>query len=66
MYNALYGAGNCVDGLRKECYSDGGHANNEACSAADNYCANNVEELLDNIANRDESVEHFDGGCHLC
>lgn len=56
MYNALYGQGNCVDGLKKECYSDGGHAHNAACSAADNYCAINVEELLDIVANRDELV----------
>jgi len=50
MYNALYGPGNCV-AMTLDCYARG---INEICSAADNFCANEVEELLDNIANRDE------------
>ena len=50
MYNALYGSGNCVD-MTKDCYARG---INEICSAADNFCANNVEEVLDIFANRDE------------
>lgn len=50
MYNALYGPGNCVD-MTKECYASG---RNDVCSFADNFCANNVEEVLDIYALRDE------------
>ena len=49
MYDNLYGEGNCYD-QTKECYEK---RTNEICSAADNFCANNVEGLLDAI-NRDE------------
>lgn len=50
MYNAMFGPGNCAD-QTKDCYARG---INEICSAADNFCADQVEEVLDNIANRDE------------
>lgn len=50
MYNSLYGRGNCVD-MIKDCYASG---DNDVCSAADNFCASEVEELLDTVANRDE------------
>jgi carboxypeptidase D len=50
MYNALYGPGNCVE-MTKDCYSRG---INEICSFADNFCANNVESVLDIYALRDE------------
>ena len=49
MYDSLYGAGNCTDGIKK-CYATG---NNAVCSKADNFCAYQVEEFLDNL-NRDE------------
>ena len=50
MYNNLYGPGNCIDQI-KDCYARG---IDEICSAADNFCAKEVESLLDNIPNRDE------------
>jgi len=50
MYNSLYGPGNCVD-MTKDCYARG---INSVCSFADNFCANNVEEVLDIYALRDE------------
>lgn len=50
MYDNLYGAGNCVDQLNK-CAATG---DNTICSVADNYCANNVEEIYDEVLNRDE------------
>lgn len=50
MYKALYGKGNCLDGI-KECYKTG---NDKICSAKDQYCASNVEFVLDSIAGRDE------------
>lgn len=50
IYNSLYGAGNCVDQI-KHCQSSG---INEICAAADTFCANNIEEPLDDLANRDE------------
>lgn len=49
MYNAMYGPGQCYD-QTVACYTNG---TNEQCSSADNFCASNVEELLDN-AGRDE------------
>ncbi|CAD0112869.1 unnamed protein product, partial [Aureobasidium uvarum] len=50
MYNALYGPGNCVD-MTKDCKARG---INEICSFADSFCANNVENVLDVYALRDE------------
>ena len=50
MYDNLYGEGNCFDQIQ-QCYTTG---SNDVCSVADNFCANNVEALLDNIPNRDE------------
>lgn len=50
MFNALYGKGNCVD-LIKSCYSTG---RNDVCYTADNFCAAQVEYVLDNVAMRDE------------
>lgn len=53
MYNALYGKGKCVDQI-KNCYAQGPTAGDKICSKADNFCANNVELVLDNVPNRDE------------
>ncbi|CAK1362107.1 unnamed protein product [Cercospora beticola] len=50
LYNAMYGPGNCYD-RTLDCYNRG---INEICSAADTFCANEVESVLDNVANRDE------------
>ncbi|KAK5111817.1 hypothetical protein LTR62_004737 [Meristemomyces frigidus] len=50
MYNAMYGPGNCYD-MTMDCYRTG---LNDICSASDNFCANEVESILDNIATRDE------------
>ena len=50
MFDNLYGTGNCVDQLMS-CAKTG---DNVICSAADNYCANNVEAVYDNVLNRDE------------
>ena len=50
VYNNLYGPGNCVDQI-KDCYTTG---TNDVCSAADNFCANLVESVYDNVLNRDE------------
>ncbi|GAM86185.1 hypothetical protein ANO11243_041970 [Dothideomycetidae sp. 11243] len=50
VYHAMYGPGQCHD-QTVACYTNG---SNSACSTADNFCANNVEEVLDNVANRDE------------
>lgn len=50
MYNNLYGKGNCVDQLNS-CANTG---DNVICSAADNYCADNVESIYDEVLNRDE------------
>lgn len=50
VYNNLYGRGNCVDQLN-ECAATG---SNVACSAADSYCADNVESIYDEVLNRDE------------
>ncbi|OCK76539.1 alpha/beta-hydrolase [Lepidopterella palustris CBS 459.81] len=49
-YNNLYGKGNCVD-QTLDCYA---HGTNEICSAADNFCAKEVESLFDIYLNRDE------------
>lgn len=43
MYNAMYGAGNCHD-QAMQCATLG---TNEACSSADNFCADEVESMLD-------------------
>ncbi|KAF2206958.1 hypothetical protein CERZMDRAFT_52089 [Cercospora zeae-maydis SCOH1-5] len=50
LYNAVYGPGNCYD-RTLDCYNRG---INEICSAADDFCANEVESVLDNVVNRDE------------
>ncbi|KAF2152263.1 alpha/beta-hydrolase [Myriangium duriaei CBS 260.36] len=50
MYNSMYGKGQCYD-QTVQCYNTGA---NDVCSSADNFCANNVEEVLDIVANRDE------------
>ena len=51
MFDNLYGKGNCTDGIR-HCAATG---DNDICSKADDFCANNVEELLDDPSiNRDE------------
>jgi carboxypeptidase D len=50
MYNNLYGAGNCVD-QTNDCYARG---IDEICSAADNFCFEEVENLYDIYLNRDE------------
>lgn len=50
MFNSLYGAGNCVDQV-SNCYATG---RDDVCSLGDTFCANFVESVLDNVANRDE------------
>jgi len=50
MYNNLYAPGNCVD-MIKDCYTRG---LNEVCSAADIFCANEVEFIYDVYSGRDE------------
>lgn len=50
LYNNLFGPGNCVDQI-KACYAIG---TNEVCSTADTFCADVVEEVYDNVLNRDE------------
>ncbi|KAK0625088.1 Alpha/Beta hydrolase protein [Bombardia bombarda] len=51
VYNSLYGKGNCLDRLAS-CKAQTG--NNAACSAADNFCASQVEFPYDNFLGRDE------------
>lgn len=50
MYNSMYGPGNCYD-RTTACYETG---INEVCMYADDFCASEVESLLDDNANRDE------------
>ncbi|KAH7031457.1 carboxypeptidase S1 [Microdochium trichocladiopsis] len=50
FYNALYGPGNCLDGLA-ECKRTGDDA---VCKHADAFCYNNVERILGDVAGRDE------------
>jgi carboxypeptidase C (cathepsin A) len=50
LYNNTYGPGKCVDQL-KQCAASG---DNEYCNDADTFCYENVEDPLDDIANRDE------------
>ncbi|KAI1611383.1 carboxypeptidase D [Exophiala viscosa] len=49
-YNNLYGPGNCYD-QTVDCYNSG---LNEICSAADNFCYEEVEYLYDIYLGRDE------------
>jgi len=49
-YNNLYGPGNCLDQLR-DCEARG---LNTVCSAADDFCANLVENVYDKYSSRDE------------
>ncbi len=50
LYDNLYAPGNCVD-MIKDCYTRG---LNEVCSEADNFCANEVENIYDVYTGRDE------------
>ncbi|KAK3937819.1 Alpha/Beta hydrolase protein [Diplogelasinospora grovesii] len=50
MYNNLYGPGNCLDQLNA-CKASGSNA---VCSSADNFCANQIENLYDLYLGRDE------------
>lgn len=50
MYNSMYGPGNCYD-MTVDCNARG---IDSVCAAADAFCANEVEEVLDIVANRDE------------
>ncbi|EHL01915.1 putative Carboxypeptidase S1 like protein B [Glarea lozoyensis 74030] len=50
FYNNLYGKGNCVDQI-KDCAARGLDA---VCAAADNFCANLVENIYDIYLGRDE------------
>lgn len=50
MYNAMYGPGNCRD-RTLHCYASG---ENDVCTAADLYCYQEVEALLDSPGDRDE------------
>ena len=49
VYNAMYGAGNCLDQLL-DCNA---RKIDEVCSAADNFCYG-VETILDTVTGRDE------------
>lgn len=49
-YNNLYGKGNCVDQII-DCNTRG---IDEICSAADNFCFSEVENIYDIYSNRDE------------
>lgn len=51
MYNNMYGSGNCYDQILS-CNTD--DPSDTKCSTADSFCANNVENIEDIIANRDE------------
>lgn len=50
VFNSMYGPGNCADQVLR-CYATG---RDDVCSIGDSWCANNVEAVLDNVANRDE------------
>ncbi|KAF7195659.1 Carboxypeptidase S1-like B [Pseudocercospora fuligena] len=50
IYNAMYGKGNCYD-QTVDCNTRG---INSICSAADNFCADQIEYPLDTITGRDE------------
>ncbi|KAI2637570.1 Alpha/Beta hydrolase protein [Xylaria nigripes] len=50
FYNNLYGKGNCLDQLL-DCKRTG---DNTVCSTADNFCANLVEGVYDDVLGRDE------------
>lgn len=50
MYNAMFGPGNCRD-LTTQCYETGVA---EVCAYADDFCAIEVESVLDDEAGRDE------------
>lgn len=50
MYNNLYGPGNCYD-QTVDCNTRG---TDEICTAADDFCAKQVENLYDIYLNRDE------------
>ncbi|KXT05355.1 hypothetical protein AC578_11082 [Pseudocercospora eumusae] len=50
IYNAMYGKGNCYD-QTLDCNTRG---INSICSAADSFCANQIEYPLDAITGRDE------------
>lgn len=46
----MYGPGNCYD-MTVECYATG---RNDVCNFADQFCYNQVENILDIIVDRDE------------
>ncbi|KAI9660004.1 MAG: hypothetical protein M1821_001356 [Bathelium mastoideum] len=50
MYNSMYGEGNCLDQLNY-CASSG---IDDVCNFADQFCYNEVEDVLDVVVNRDE------------
>ncbi|CAK4028829.1 serine carboxypeptidase [Lecanosticta acicola] len=50
IYNSFYGEGNCLDQLR-DCNARG---IDSICSAADNFCYNEVELIYDTVTGRDE------------
>lgn len=50
IYNSLYGEGNCLDQLL-DCNARG---IDEICSAADNFCYDEVEYVYDTVTGRDE------------
>ncbi|KAI1434371.1 alpha/beta-hydrolase [Xylaria sp. CBS 124048] len=50
FFNNLYGKGNCLDRLLN-CKATG---DNDVCKNADNFCANLVESVYDNVLGRDE------------
>ena len=50
LFNNVYGPGNCVDQIT-DCAIRG---DNEVCSSADDFCANEVEDFYDIYTHRDE------------
>lgn len=50
MYNGMYGEGNCLD-MSKQCRQTG---RDDVCSAADSFCADEVEEVYDHYLKRNE------------
>ncbi|KAK4504685.1 hypothetical protein PRZ48_002646 [Zasmidium cellare] len=50
VYNSMYGKGNCYD-MTVDCNT---HGTNEICAAADTFCYNEVEYILDSVTGRDE------------
>ena len=51
MTRLVYAPNSLTRGSVTDCAATG---SNDICSAADNYCADNVESIYDEVLNRDE------------